>query len=74
MFVYAPDDVRLARRVLRDIRERGRHVDDVITQYLTTVRPMHEAFVAPSQAEADLVLDGTKEVDDLVAKLLGLLP
>lgn len=73
VFVHAPDDVRLARRVLRDIRERGRHVDDVITQYLTTVRPMHETFVAPSQAQADLVLDGTIEVDDLVARLLGLL-
>lgn len=66
VFVDAPADVRLIRRVQRDVAERGRTVDSVFAQYLSTVRPMHEAFVAPSVAHAHLVLDGTAEVEGLV--------
>ena len=44
VFVDAPDDIRLARRVRRDIRERGRDVEGVLNQFLGTVRPMHEQF------------------------------
>ncbi len=65
-FVDAPADVRLIRRVQRDVAERGRTVESVFAQYLATVRPMHEAFVAPSVTHADLVLDGTAEVEGLV--------
>ena len=65
-FVDAPADVRLLRRVQRDVAERGRTVESVFAQYLATVRPMHEAFVAPSVAHAHLVLDGTTEVEGLV--------
>jgi uridine kinase len=66
VFVDAPADVRLVRRVQRDVAERGRTVESVLAQYLATVRPMHEAFVAPSLAHAHLVLDGTAEVEGLV--------
>jgi uridine kinase len=57
VFVDAPADVRAVRRVKRDIAERGRTVDSVIKQYLTTVRPMHEQFVEPARRSADVVMD-----------------
>jgi uridine kinase len=58
LFVETPTDVRLLRRIRRDIVERGRSIDGIADQYLATVRPMHEAFVAPSRAFADLVVPG----------------
>ncbi|WP_309380720.1 uridine kinase family protein [Cerasicoccus frondis] len=58
VYVDCPDDIRLARRLVRDIKERGRDVDNVVEQYLTSVRPMHEQYVAPQKALADLVVDG----------------
>jgi uridine kinase len=56
IFVDTDPDVRLARRIDRDIEERGRSVDSVIDQYFATVRPMHVEFVAPSMRYADLVI------------------
>jgi uridine kinase len=57
VFVDAPADLRLARRVLRDTGpERRRELAAVVDQYLTTVRPMHERHVEPSRAFADLVV------------------
>lgn len=56
VYLDTPDDVRLARRLLRDVRERGRTLEDVLDQYMSTVRPMHAAFTAPSRMGADLVL------------------
>lgn len=73
VYVHAPDDIRLARRVRRDAVERGRTAESVLDQYLATVRPMHERFVAPSRALADLVLDGTTAADGLVDQLLELI-
>lgn len=58
VFVDTPDDLRLLRRVRRDIADRGRDVDSVLVQYQDTVRPMHEAFVGPSRGRADLVVPG----------------
>ena len=59
IFVDTDADVRILRRILRDVKERGRSLDSVVTQYLTTVKPMHEQFVEPSKRYADLiVLDG----------------
>lgn len=55
IYVDAPADIRLARRLLRDVRERGRSVESVVTQYLRTVRPMHQAHTEPGKAEADMV-------------------
>lgn len=56
IFVDTDDDVRLMRRLRRDIAERGRSLDHVLGQYEATVRPMHMAFVLPSRRHADVVI------------------
>jgi len=56
VFVDVADDVRFIRRLQRDVVERGRTMDSVIQQYLTTVRPMHLEFVEPSKRYADIIL------------------
>jgi uridine kinase len=56
IFIDTDPDIRLARRLKRDIEERGRTVDSVIDQFFSTVRPMHLEFVAPSMRHADLVI------------------
>lgn len=56
IFVDTDADERILRRILRDVKERGRSLDSVITQYLTTVKPMHEAFVEPSKRNADIIV------------------
>lgn len=56
VFVDTDSDIRLARRLMRDIHERGRDIDSVVNQYLTTVKPMHEAFVEPSKKHADIIV------------------
>jgi uridine kinase len=56
IFVDTDADVRFIRRLKRDMAERGRSVDNVITQYVTTVRPMHLEFVEPSKRWADLII------------------
>ena len=66
IFVEAPAEVRLARRLDRDVRERGRTPESVRTQFAATVAPMHDAFVSPCRDLADLTLDGQ---GDLVANL-----
>ena len=56
IFVDTDADERILRRILRDVKERGRSLDSVITQYRTTVKPMHEAFVEPSKRNADIIV------------------
>ena len=56
IFVDTDADVRILRRILRDVKERQRSLDSVISQYLTTVKPMHEQFVQPSRQYADIVV------------------
>lgn len=56
IFVDTDSDVRIIRRICRDVNERGRSLDSVIDQYLSTVKPMHEAFVEPSKRNADLIV------------------
>lgn len=56
LFVDADADVRILRRIQRDVKERGRSLDSVISQYLTTVKPMHEAFVEPSKRYANIII------------------
>jgi uridine kinase len=73
LFVDTDDDVRLLRRIDRDMHERSRTFESVRIQYLTTVKPMHEAFVQPSKKEADLIVPrGGKNklaLDLIIAKL-----
>lgn len=56
VFVDTPDDIRFIRRLRRDIAERGRTVESVIEQYMSTVRPMHMQFVEPSKRHADVII------------------
>lgn len=56
VFVDTDADVRILRRITRDVKERGRSLDSVIHQYLTTVKPMHEQFVEPSKRKADIII------------------
>ena len=56
VYVYTDADIRLARRILRDVCERGRTMQSVIDQYITTVKPMHEEFVEPSKKYADVII------------------
>ncbi len=56
VFVDTDADERILRRILRDVTERGRTLDSVISQYLTTVKPMHDAFVEPSKRKADFIV------------------
>lgn len=56
VFVDTDADVRILRRIIRDVNQRGRSLDSVIDQYLTTVKPMHEQFVEPSKRRADIII------------------
>ena len=56
IFVETDADVRILRRALRDVEQRGRSLQSVVTQYLTTVKPMHEQYVEPSRKYADIVV------------------
>lgn len=77
VFVDTDDDVRVIRRIQRDIRERGRTLDNVIDQYLTTVKPMYHQFVEPTKRYADLIVPegGQNQVaiDLLVTKVRAIL-
>ncbi len=71
VFVDAPADLRLIRRIRRDLAERGRTVDQVMQQYLGTVRPMHERYVEPTRAHADLVVTNDGPVQDAVEQVIA---
>ncbi len=74
VYVQAPDDLRLIRRIRRDVKQRGRTVDSVLDQYERTVRPAHEQFVAPCADTADLLLDGLAPIEACVRLLLERFP
>ena len=57
IFVEADADERILRRVVRDVKERGRDIDNIVEQYLTTVKPMHYLYVEPTRVYADLVIN-----------------
>lgn len=60
IFVEADADERILRRVVRDVKERGRDLEGIIEQYLTTVKPMHYLYVEPTRAKADIVINSGK--------------
>lgn len=60
IFVHADSDERLIRRLKRDIVERGRDMDEVLQRYQTTLKPMHEQFIEPSKAYADIIIPNDK--------------
>lgn len=73
LFVDTPPDIRFMRRLVRDIKLRGRSMESVIEQYVTTVRPMHEEFVEPSKRYADLIIPEGGEnlvaIDAIIARV-----
>jgi len=73
IFLDTPADIRILRRLHRDINERGRTVESVINQYLTTVRPMHEQFVEPSKQYADLILFGENWSESQLETVINLI-
>ena len=77
IFVDADADIRFIRRLDRDVHERGRSVDSIISQYQTTVRPMHLQFVEPSKRYADIIIPegGHNEVgiDLIIGKIKSML-
>jgi uridine kinase len=78
IFVDTDPDIRFIRRLVRDIRERGRTMDSVIEQYRTTVRPMHMEFVEPSKRYADVIIpEGGQNavgIDLVIQKIRSLIP
>lgn len=57
IYVEADADERILRRILRDVKERGRDIDNIVEQYLTTVKPMQYLYVEPTRATADIVIN-----------------
>ncbi len=73
IFVDAEDDVRIIRRLTRDIKERGRDFDHVVGQYFRHVRPMHMGFVEPSKRWADIIIPHGGNNDTAIDMLVGAL-
>lgn len=73
IFVDAEDDVRIIRRLTRDIKERGRDFDHVVHQYFRSVRPMHLGFVEPSKRHADIIVPHGGNNDIAIEMLVGAL-
>jgi uridine kinase len=60
VFVHADSDERLIRRLKRDIAERGRDMEEVLNRYQTTLKPMHQQFIEPTKAYADIIIPNDK--------------
>ncbi|WP_431106756.1 uridine kinase [Winogradskyella poriferorum] len=60
IFVHADSDERLIRRLKRDITERGRDINEVLTRYQTTLKPMHQQFIEPMKEYADIIIPNNK--------------
>lgn len=73
IYVDTEDDIRILRRIQRDIKERGRSIDSVIEQYLTTVKPAHDQFVEPYKKYADIIMPEGGEnqvaIDIVISKI-----
>lgn len=73
IYVDTDADTRLARRISRDILDRGRDVESVLDQYMQTVKPSHAAFIEPSKKNADVIIPGDKEFEKVLYMLNGYL-
>jgi uridine kinase len=73
LFVDTEDDIRIIRRLTRDVKERGRSLDHVLGQYLKHVRPMHLGFVEPSKRHADIIVPRGGHNDAAIDMLVGAL-
>ena len=73
IFMDTPENVRLERRLFRDVKERGRTVKSIMDQYNTTVLAMHNKYVEPSKIFSDLILDGEDNINNIVNKIEDLI-
>jgi uridine kinase len=77
IFVDTDADIRIMRRIMRDMKERGRTLDSIMKQYISTVRPAHEQFIEPSKKYADIIVteggNNLVAVDLMVTKIKSLL-
>ena len=73
IFVSAPDDIRLIRRIKRDISQRGRDIDSIIEQYLNFVRPMYIEYVKPTKNYADIIIQNEKSFKSALNLLIALI-
>ena len=73
VFVRADDDIRLVRRIRRDLAERGRTIENVLHQYESTVRPMYQKYVEPSMRHADVIIPRGGHNDPAISVLIGYL-
>ncbi|MBA3604129.1 MAG: uridine kinase [Parachlamydiaceae bacterium] len=74
IFIDVKDDIRLLRRIERDMQERGRTLEEIKNQYLATVKPMHQLFVAPSKIHADVIIPAigdTTEAEKIITSRLN---
>ena len=70
LFISAPEELRLKRRLERDVRERGRTPESIRSQFASTVAPMHDKYIEPSSSLADLILDGSAPIEESLEKVL----
>jgi uridine kinase len=70
LYVETDDDIRVLRRIERDIQERGRDLEGVHHQYVTTVKPMHKQFVEPSKQYADVIIPGGSDTTAALTLIL----
>ena len=70
IFISAPEELRLKRRLERDVRERGRTPESIRSQFASTVSPMHDKYIEPSSSLADLILDGSAPIEESLEKVL----
>ena len=64
IYIDSPDEIRLSRRIKRDINERGRTRESIIRQYSESVRPMFDKYIAPTKKSADIVIDLSQNKTD----------
>ena len=70
IYVHADSDERLIRRIKRDIQDRGRDLDEVISRYKKTLKPMHEQFIEPTKKYADLIIPNEKKKNDVAIDVM----
>ena len=73
IFVHADSDERLIRRIRRDIQERGRDLEEVLSRYQKTLKPMHEQFIEPSKNHADIIVPNMKKKNEVAIRVLSTL-
>lgn len=72
IYVDADSDIRFIRRLMRDIKERGRSTESAIEQYLSTVKPMHDKYVEPCKEYADILISG-EDLDGAIETIVGMI-